>query len=92
MPAFFEDEHAPPVARELAALDVNIDFIRGVSDYPVTGLELRVSVPRNGVYGQLQAALAQQPAGMRVVEAPVDRSRRRATATAIAALTGALRE
>ena len=46
------------VAREVAALGVNIDFIRGVSDYPVTGLELRVSVPPDGVYGQLQAALA----------------------------------
>ncbi|BBX51389.1 phosphoserine phosphatase SerB [Mycolicibacterium poriferae] len=45
------------VAREAAALGVNIDFIRGVSDYPVTGLELRVSVPA-GVYGQLQAVLA----------------------------------
>ncbi len=45
------------VAREAAALGVNIDFIRGVSDYPVTGLELRVSVP-SGVYGQLQAVLA----------------------------------
>ena len=37
------------VAREVAALGVNIDFIRGVSDYPVTGLELRVSVPAGGV-------------------------------------------
>ncbi len=46
------------VARELAALGVNIDFIRGVSDYPVTGLELRVSVPPNGVYEQLQAVMA----------------------------------
>ena len=45
------------VAREAAALGVNIDFIRGVSDYPVTGLELRVSVPP-GVYGELQAVLA----------------------------------
>ncbi|HEY9265966.1 MAG TPA: phosphoserine phosphatase SerB [Mycobacterium sp.] len=45
------------VAREAAILGVNIDFIRGVSDYPVTGLELRVSVPP-GVYGQLQAVLA----------------------------------
>ncbi|KWX65649.1 phosphoserine phosphatase SerB [Mycobacterium sp. NAZ190054] len=45
------------VAREAAALGVNIDFIRGVSDYPVTGLELRVSVP-NGVYSELQAVLA----------------------------------
>ena len=33
------------VARETAALGVNIDFIRGISDYPVTGLELRVSAP-----------------------------------------------
>ena len=39
------------VAREVAALGVNIDFIRGVSDYPVTGLELRVSVPPAAVYG-----------------------------------------
>jgi phosphoserine phosphatase len=46
------------VARELAELGVNIDFIRGVSDYPVTGLELRVSVPPKGVYEQLQAAMA----------------------------------
>ncbi len=45
------------VAREAAALDVNIDVIRGVSDYPVTGLELRVSVP-SGTYGRLQAVLA----------------------------------
>jgi len=45
------------VAREAATLGVNIDFIRGVSDYPVTGLELRVSVPP-GVYGELQAMLA----------------------------------
>ncbi|MBI3223583.1 MAG: phosphoserine phosphatase SerB [Mycolicibacterium cosmeticum] len=46
------------VAREAAELDVNIDTIRGVSDYPVTGLELRVSVPAGRVYGQLQAAMA----------------------------------
>jgi phosphoserine phosphatase len=46
------------VARQVAALGVNIDFIRGVSDYPVTGLELRVSVPSGAAYGQLQTALA----------------------------------
>lgn len=46
------------VAREAATLGVNIDFIRGVSDYPVTGLELRVSVPP-GVFGDLQRILAQ---------------------------------
>lgn len=45
------------VAREAAALGVNIDFIRGVSDYPVTGLELRVSVPV-GVGAELRTVLA----------------------------------
>jgi phosphoserine phosphatase len=46
------------VAREVAALGVNIDFIRGVADYPVTGLELRVSVPP-GSGGALRTALNQ---------------------------------
>ena len=45
------------LAREAAALGVNIDTIRGVSDYPVTGLELRVSVPAGAEKG-LQTALA----------------------------------
>ena len=45
------------VAQEAAALGVNLDVIRGVSDYPVTGLELRVTVP-SGLDGQLQANLA----------------------------------
>jgi phosphoserine phosphatase len=44
------------VAREVAGLGVNIDFIRGVSDYPVTGLELRVSVPP-GTRDPLRTAL-----------------------------------
>jgi phosphoserine phosphatase len=44
------------LAREVAALGANIDVIRGVSDYPVTGLELRVSVPP-GVGGRLHSAL-----------------------------------
>lgn len=47
------------VARAVAGLGVNIDTIRGVSDYPVTGLELRVSVPAGAAYSQLQTALAQ---------------------------------
>ncbi|KAA0113416.1 phosphoserine phosphatase SerB [Mycolicibacterium sp. P9-22] len=47
------------VAHEVAALGVNIDAIRGVSDYPVTGLELRVSVPPGGAaYVQLQNVMA----------------------------------
>ncbi|MGE5695743.1 MAG: phosphoserine phosphatase SerB [Candidatus Sericytochromatia bacterium] len=45
------------LAAELATLGVNIDFIRGVSDYPVTGLELRVSVPADRGR-ELPAALA----------------------------------
>jgi phosphoserine phosphatase len=53
------------VAREVAALGVNIDLIRGVSDYPVTGLELRVSVPR-GVGGQLQEVLTRVAADVGV--------------------------
>jgi phosphoserine phosphatase len=53
------------VAREVAALGVNIDLIRGVSDYPVTGLELRVSVPA-GVGGQLQEVLTRVAADVGV--------------------------
>lgn len=45
------------LARDVAELGVNIDTIRGISDYPVTGLELRVSVPP-GIGGQLQTVLA----------------------------------
>ncbi len=61
------------VAREVAALSVNIDVIRGVSDYPVTGLELRVSVPP-GVGSGLQAALTQVAADQRVDVAVEDYS------------------
>ncbi|MBV8930083.1 MAG: HAD-IB family phosphatase, partial [Mycobacteriaceae bacterium] len=53
------------LASEVAALGVNIDFIRGVSDYPVTGLELRVSVPAD-TSDQLQTALARVAAAERV--------------------------
>lgn len=45
------------VAAAIAELGVNINFIRGLSDYPVTGLELRVSAP-SGVGERLQATLA----------------------------------
>ncbi|GGP44352.1 phosphoserine phosphatase SerB [Saccharothrix coeruleofusca] len=49
------------VARKLAALGANIDAIRGVADYPVTGLELRVSVADDTAEadGQLRSALAE---------------------------------
>jgi phosphoserine phosphatase len=53
------------VAREVAAVGVNIDLIRGVSDYPVTGLELRVSVPPGGG-GQLQEVLTRVAADVGV--------------------------
>jgi len=46
------------VAAAAAELGVNIDLIRGVSDYPVTGLELRVSVPI-GIGDELRTRLAQ---------------------------------
>ncbi|MCI2420296.1 phosphoserine phosphatase SerB [Saccharopolyspora sp. K220] len=36
------------VARGLAEINVNIDSIRRVADYPVTGLELQVSAPDTG--------------------------------------------
>ncbi|MGH3877226.1 MAG: phosphoserine phosphatase SerB [Actinophytocola sp.] len=49
------------VARRLAALDANIDAIRRVADYPVTGLELRVSVAQDTAEGDadLRSALAE---------------------------------
>ncbi len=49
------------VARRLAALDVNIDAIRRVADYPVTGLELRVSVAQDTREAdeELRSALAE---------------------------------
>jgi phosphoserine phosphatase len=53
------------VAREVAALGVNIDLIRGVSDYPVTGLELRVSVPA-GIGVRLQEVLTRVAADVGV--------------------------
>ncbi|MGD1254313.1 phosphoserine phosphatase SerB [Mycobacterium seoulense] len=53
------------VARAVAGLGVNIDLIRGVSDYPVTGLELRVSVPP-GSDAALRTALNQVSAEERV--------------------------
>jgi phosphoserine phosphatase len=49
------------VARRLAALSVNIDAIRRVADYPVTGLELRVSVSQDTqtADAELRSALAE---------------------------------
>jgi phosphoserine phosphatase len=43
--------------RALAALNINIDAIRRIADYPVTGLELLVSVPSNDDPKAADAAL-----------------------------------
>ncbi|KDN23100.1 phosphoserine phosphatase SerB [Amycolatopsis rifamycinica] len=57
------------VARRLAALGANIDAIRSVADYPVTGLELYVSVHEDTVHAD--AALRSELADA-AVEAGVD--------------------
>jgi phosphoserine phosphatase len=48
------------VARRLAAVDANIDSIRGVADYPVTGLEIYVSVAKDTIAAdeELRAVIA----------------------------------
>ena len=48
------------VARALADVDVNIDAINRVADYPVTGLELQVSAPEqeNSAEDQLTSTMA----------------------------------
>lgn len=61
------------LARELVSLGVNIDFIRGISDYPVTGLELRVSAPVEA-RARLPTALAQVAADEAVDVAVEDTS------------------
>lgn len=66
------------LAREIAGIGANIDMIRGVSDYPVTGLELRVSVPP-GAAGELQSAMSQVAAQQRVDVAFQDASLSRRT-------------
>ncbi|MGV0747693.1 phosphoserine phosphatase SerB [Mycolicibacter minnesotensis] len=66
------------LAHEIAEIEANIDMIRGVSDYPVTGLELRVSVPV-GAAGQLQSALSKVAAEQQVDVAFQDASLSRRT-------------
>lgn len=66
------------LAHEIAEIDANIDMIRGVSDYPVTGLELRVSVPE-GADGRLQSALSRVAAEQQVDVAFQDASLSRRT-------------
>ncbi|HKN97167.1 MAG TPA: phosphoserine phosphatase SerB [Pseudonocardiaceae bacterium] len=53
------------VARRLAALGVNIDSINRVADYPVTGLELHVTVPGD-IDHELRSALTDVAAAARL--------------------------
>ncbi|TDD00242.1 phosphoserine phosphatase SerB [Saccharopolyspora terrae] len=46
------------VSRALAEINVNIDSIRRVADYPVTGLELQVTAPDAEDDGELTEAMA----------------------------------
>lgn len=50
--------------RALAAMNINIDGIRRIADYPVTGLELLVSVPSNGNPETADAALRSALVGL----------------------------
>lgn len=54
-------DHVSRVGRALANYDTNIDRIRGISDYPVTGLELFVTVadPEPGGAAAIRKALAE---------------------------------
>lgn len=54
-------EHISTIGRSLADHGANIDRIRGVADYPVTGLELKVTVanPAPGGSAALREALAE---------------------------------
>ncbi|WP_040836993.1 phosphoserine phosphatase SerB [Nocardia brevicatena] len=54
------------VSRQLATLGVNIDSIRGIADYPVTGMELLVTVPESAADEQLRTALADVAVAERV--------------------------
>src|SRR5690606_18573407 len=49
------------VSRQLAALGANIDTIRGIADYPVTGMELMVTATDTGANtdSRLRTALAE---------------------------------
>ncbi|WP_430333390.1 phosphoserine phosphatase SerB [Rhodococcus sp. ACT016] len=56
------------LSRELARQGANIDSIRGIADYPVTGLELMVTASSTGAEAdaQLRAGLAEVAAGENV--------------------------
>ncbi len=62
------------IARAIAGCGANIDTIRGVADYPLTGLELQVSTPGRTVREDtaLRAAIAEAASG-EDVDVAVDR-------------------
>lgn len=63
------------VARRLASLGVNIDSIRSVADYPVTGLELYVSVVEDTEHNDAELRSAIVELASRVgLDAAVERS------------------
>ncbi|AYF73996.1 phosphoserine phosphatase SerB [Nocardia yunnanensis] len=71
------------IARKLAAQRVNIDSIRGIADYPVTGLELMVTVPTSGAEAEtelrtaLSAVAAKQSVDVAVERAGLARRAKR---------------
>ncbi len=60
------------VARALAGLGTNLDAIQRVADYPVTGLELAVSLAAGGSEAELRATLV-EVAGRAEVDVAVER-------------------
>jgi phosphoserine phosphatase len=68
------------VARRLAALGANIDAIRRIADYPVTGLEIHLSVPRDTEQAdvELRSVLADvaSSGGLDIAVEPAGLSRR----------------
>ncbi|SEK21691.1 phosphoserine phosphatase SerB [Rhodococcus maanshanensis] len=63
------------IARELARQGANIDSIRGIADYPVTGLELMVTAPDTGAEADaaLRTGLAEVAVG-EAVDVAVERA------------------
>lgn len=61
-------EAVSEIGRTLADFGANIDRIRGISDYPVTGLELSITIPGegDGVSHTVRKALAELSSGLGV--------------------------
>ena len=59
-------EAVSEIGRALADFGANIDRIRGISDYPVTGLELSITIPGTGdeVSHTVRQALAELTSGL----------------------------